>query len=107
MEDFLGFIAVPVLFITVILIAGVVSRAKRRGADRRQEALFVASFPELQPHFHPEKVLKFVSAWRTRAPKPDPLVWNDPPGFGVARVRLSPPGEKGQRAELLDAAGSV
>jgi hypothetical protein len=41
-------------------------KAGRGAANRRSEALFVSTFPELQPHFHPEKVLRFVSAWRPR-----------------------------------------
>jgi uncharacterized membrane protein YgcG len=107
MDEFLGFIAVPALFIAVVLIAGFVSRARTRGANRRQEALFVSSFPELQPHFHPERVLAFVGAWKARVPRPEPLVWKKAPGFGGNRVRLLPRGEKGQPAELLDAADTI
>jgi uncharacterized membrane protein YgcG len=76
-------------------------------ARKRQEALFVATFPELQPYFHPEKVLQFVSGWRPRTPRADTIDWNNPPGFGVPRARLMPKSEKGQSAELLDAAGAA
>ena len=83
------------------------ARGNGNSANRRQEALFVSTFPELQPHFHPEKVLQFVNAWRSRAAKPDTVDWNNPPGFGLSRVRLMPKAEKGQPAELLDAAGAA
>jgi hypothetical protein len=83
------------------------ARGKGNAANRRQEALFVSTFPELQPHFHPEKVLQFVNGWRMRPAKADTAVWNDPPGFAPSRVRLMPTAEKGQPAELLDGAGAV
>jgi len=67
----------------------------------------VSSFPELQPNFHPEKVMQFVGAWRSRKSRPDTTIWNDPPGFGPLRARLMPRSERGQPAELLDAAGAV
>ena len=38
--------------------------AGRNAANKRQEALFVSTFPELQPNFHPQKVLDFIAAWR-------------------------------------------
>jgi uncharacterized membrane protein YgcG len=78
-----------------------------RGAQKRQEALFATTFPELQPHFHPEKVLQFLNAWRSRTARPETVEWNNPPGFGQARMRLMPKTDKGQPAELLDAAGEV
>ena len=81
--------------------------AGRNAANKRQEALFVSTFPELQPNFHPQKVLDFIAAWRSRTPKPDAIVWNNPPGFGPSRVRLIPKSAKGQPAELLDAADAV
>ena len=82
-------------------------RAGGHAAQRRQEALFVSTFPELQPHFHPEKVHAFVNAWRARTPQPAALVWGNPPGFGPARVRLHPATDKGQKAEIVDAADAV
>jgi len=81
--------------------------AGRNAGNKRQEALFVSTFPELQPHFHPEKILQFVNAWRARAVQPGTIEWNNAPGFGSSRVRLMPKSEKGQPAELLDAAGAA
>ena len=78
-------------------------RAGGNAANKRQEALFVSTFPELQPHFHPQKVLEFIGAWRSRVPRPDVVLWNNAPGFGTSRVRLMPKSGKGQPAELLDA----
>jgi uncharacterized membrane protein YgcG len=110
------FKAVIIGGVAIIVIAIVVSAYRNRhrsspgkptAALKRQEALFVSSFPELQPNFHPEKVMQFVSAWRSRKLRPDTITWNDPPGFGPLRARLMPKSEKGQPAELLDAAGDV
>jgi uncharacterized membrane protein YgcG len=75
-----------------------------RAAQRRQEALFVTTFPELQPYFHPEKVLEFVSAWRARASRPETFDWNNPPGLRVQRARFAARREKGQPVDLLDSA---
>ena len=110
------FNAVIIGGVAVIVIAIVVSAYRNRhrsspgrptAANKRQEALFVSSFPELQPNFHPEKVMQFVGAWRSRTPRPDTITWNNPPGFEPLRARLMPKSEKGQPAELLDAAGTV
>jgi len=87
------------------------NRGPRRGADRasaaeRQEALFKATFPELQPLFHPAKVLEFVAAWRARSTHPPGVEWQRPPGLNASRARLSP-GDKGEAVELFDAAGAI
>src|SRR5688572_28172411 len=50
----------------------------------RMEALFSASFPELQPHFHPARVLEYVRARRARVPSGSPTTWRKPPGFPAA-----------------------
>jgi len=85
---------------------GRASRALQEAAQK-QEALFKATFPELQPFFHPKQVLDFVSAWRARNAPPIAFDWTTPAGFGVAKARVGAPGEKGHPVELLDAAGAV
>src|SRR5258706_7184200 len=47
----------------------------------KQEALFQATFPDLQPYFHPEKVLRYVSARRARGVMQGRFTWKNPPGF--------------------------
>ena len=107
-----GVIAFAVIRLVVQLVRGrkgaaTAGRGDNGGLQKRQEALFVTSFPELQPYLHPENVLQFVKAWAGRTPRSETLVWNSPPGFGPSRVRLSPMGEKGQMAELLGEADKV
>ena len=86
------------------IVKGKRAAAATKAAHDRQEALFKATFPELQPYFHPEKVLRFVDAWRLpgRAGKD----WDSPPGLGVARARFGATGPKGQGVDLLDASGA-
>ena len=121
MDDLYGFITTAAIVGVLVSIVVLLSRAKKAAAPadplrlraggaaakKRQEALFVTTFPELQPHLHPEKVLQFVNGWRARTARPDPVVWNNPPGLGVPRVRLQPATDKGQRVELLDAADAL
>ena len=87
------------------LVKGKRELAATKAAHARQEALFRASFPELPPHFHPEKVLRFVEAWRLPGRIGDE--WPSPPGFGVERARFGKAGPKGQPVDLLDAAGAT
>lgn len=110
------FKAIIIALFAVMVIAFVVNAYRHRHrsspgrptkAQRRQEALFTSSFPELQPWFHPENVLQFISAWRSRRPNATTLVWNNPPGFATSRVRLAPMTEKGQPAELLGEGDAV
>jgi hypothetical protein len=77
-----------------------------RKEQQKQEALFKASFPELQPYFHPAKVLEFVRAWRSRSGT-RAYELDDPPGLAVAKARFLQAGPKGQPVELLDSAGAV
>lgn len=105
-----------VLFAAVMYLApGKTTRIKafpglaRRQKERRekQEALFKATFPELQPHLHPEEVLQFVSAWRKRPASPEPFEWRHPRGFASATARFARAGDKGQPAEIVDEGGEV
>jgi len=84
-------------------------RAARDSANSRakQEALFQATFPELQAHFHPEKVLQFVKARRARTGSLIGTTWKNPPGFPAAAVAEIAADAKGEAVRLLDAAGGV
>ena len=102
-----------VVLIIVAIVFIVIFRQSMRGAKDavayrdKSEALFKASFPELQPYFHPKQVLEFVTSWRARNAPPVAFDWSLPPGLGVAKARLGAVGEKGNPVELLDAAGTV
>jgi len=77
----------------------------RAEMNERMEALFRATFPELQPHFHPARVLEYVRARRGHVPSGTPSTWRKPPGFpaaGVAELAIEGPKD---RVRLLDAAG--
>ena len=120
MDDLYGLVTTAVIIGVLVSIAVMLGKARkaapadalglkagRGAAHKRQEALFVTTFPELQPHYHPERILEFVNAWRARTPRTEPVVWNNAPGFGASRVRLQPANDKGQKAELLDTADVV
>ena len=114
MDANLLFLLIPGFFIAVIVVLvvrGIIETARKRRnvvAERqKQEALFQATFPELQPYFHPERVLQFIAAWRKRPVDAGPFEWQDPPGLGAARARFSAAAEKGQPVELVDAAGAI
>jgi hypothetical protein len=91
----------------------VMIRSARRSAEevelarKKQEALFEASFPELQPHFHPEKVLQFVDARRARKEAMGTSTWKNPPGFAAAAIAEFAADPKGEAVRLLDAAGTL
>lgn len=103
--------------VAFIVIAGIVvsiiAMQSRKGARQlaesraKQEALFQASFPELQPHFHPEKVLEFVKARRARARPVVGTSWKKPPGFAAAAVAEIAADPKGEAVRLLDEAGAL
>ena len=105
----LGWIALIVFIVIFIIVARQSMRGAKDAAAARekQEALFKATFPELQPYFHPLKVLQFVSAWRAHAATPPTFEWNHPPALGFTKVRFGPAGEKGRPVEFLDEAGAV
>jgi hypothetical protein len=101
-------------FVVVMLIGRFVSRYGEKltqttahKLSERMEALFRASFPELQPHFHPARVHEFVNARRSRTPSGSPFTWNKPPGFpAAARAELALEGMR-DKVRLLDAAGTL
>jgi hypothetical protein len=102
-------VLVGVIFLFVVFTIAKAFRQTRAGtaAQRKQDALFQASFPELQPHFHPRNVLLFVAAWRARVGHARASEWSKPAGLGVDRARIGGATEKGHPVELLDAAGVV
>jgi len=99
-----GAVAVFILFgiVKAVRAAREVTRSRER-----QEALFQATFPELQPYFHPEKVLEFVKARRARGGSLAGTRWNSPPGFPAAAVAEFAADAKGEAVRLLDGAGQV
>ena len=82
--------AIIVGIVTLLLRLAKANEARVRrmqGESReRMEALFRASFPELQPHFHPARVLEYVRARRSRVPAGASSTWRKPPGFPAAEV---------------------
>jgi uncharacterized membrane protein YgcG len=75
-------------------------------AAQRDEALFVSMFPDLQPWFHPQKLLEYVRARVASRPPQSGKVWNRPPGFGVhdAEIRFD---NGREQVRLRDAAGAA
>src|SRR5689334_6563587 len=104
-----GWLVLVAFIVFFVIVARQSMRwAKDAAAAReKQEALFKAAFPELQPHFHPEKVLQFVAAWDSLGGAPENHEWNYPPGLGFAKARVGPMGSKGRPIEFLDRAGAV
>jgi|SRR5688500_3416305 len=60
------------------------ARGMRGEMNARIEALFKASFPELQPHFHPARVHEFVKERIVRKAPSRNTTWTNPPGFPAA-----------------------
>lgn len=96
-------------------VRGKGSKAARREeelrlqARERDEALFVAQFPELQPHFHPEKLVAFAEEIAVREEFNNlkaPVTWPQPNGFAAATMDLSPDGSR-TLCRVKDAAGAV
>lgn len=81
----------------------------RLQARERDEALFVAQFPELQPHFHPERLVEFAEEIAVREEFNNlkaPVTWKQPNGFAAATMDLSPDGSR-TLCRVKDAAGAV
>jgi hypothetical protein len=75
----------------------------QREMQARQEALFAAGFPELQPHFHPKNVYEYAKARQARKASSGPFQWRNPPGFALATVADVVPDGLKDRVRLLDA----
>jgi len=79
----------------------------RKTGGRRAEALFVSMFPELQPHFHPERVIEFVRARQARTPKREGHTVRNPKGFAAAAAEVRFDDKGREQWRLLDEAGAV
>ena len=102
--------AIPAFFVAVVayvLIANARAARRTRMDKERNEALFRTMFPDLQPHFHPEKLLEFVKARRAQRPGAAGRVWKNPPGFAAADAADIKFDNGRERVRLLDAAGAM
>jgi hypothetical protein len=77
----------------------------RAAMNERMEALFRASFPELQPHFHPRNVFEYAKARQARKASSGPFRWKKPPGFTLADVADVQLEGLRDKVRLLDAGG--
>jgi len=105
-----------VLFIGAVIVAVIGSgflkmalkrrrRASESGLDaEKAEAFFKASFPELQPLFHPQAVVDYVLKRRHRQ-FTDREQWQNPAGFPSAALARFEAVPKGERTHLYDKAG--
>lgn len=104
--------AIAVAVVAIAWVAGRFFAARRpAGASSLQEAdkpgaLFVSMFPELQPYFHPEKLVAYVAARRGRTPARGGFTWKDAPGFDGPTVDIRFVKER-EECALMDAAGAV
>ena len=101
--------AVPAAFFLFVAFAvfSALRAARRVRMDaERNEALFRSMFPDLQPLFHPEKLVQFVNARRSRGAATSASVWKAPPGFAADRAEIQPDGAR-EKVRLLDAAGAL
>jgi hypothetical protein len=86
--------------------SGEASGARAQRTEIRSDAYFKAMFPELQPHFHPEKVVRIVRDRNGRANVADGRRWQYPAGFDVAAAQVAIAGGR-EHIRLLDAAGAL
>lgn len=104
-------LAIIVGIVTLLLRLAKASGARIKRASgemtERMEALFRASFPELQPHFHPARVHQFVKERIARKAPSRDTTWKNPPAFpaaAAAEIELDGPRDK---VRLVDAAGAT
>ena len=105
----LGAFLVVALVLVPILLARAGRRARQGLQQQREknETLFRSMFPELQPYFHPERLIEFVPARLRRGSAATHARWDDPDGFPeAAAADLSRDGER-DRVRLLDAGGAL
>jgi uncharacterized membrane protein YgcG len=114
MDGIFGFVVVGAVMAYLIVVRPLLRFVRNRAtpaesaeqAQARSEALFRATFPDLQPHFHPARVAEYVLARVGGKAAPVAGVIERPPGFGAAaRARVSA-APKGERTVLEDAAGA-
>lgn len=112
MEGNLGFVLFAVVMVLLLVVRPLVGlwRDRRQHlagieAAGRSEALFQSMFPELQPLFHPERVVEYVVSRVRQGAAPVDGILEKPRGFPAAaraRVEITP---KGERTFLEDEAG--
>jgi uncharacterized membrane protein YgcG len=96
-------------FVVIGAIAAVVIYFRvrhSRAAQRRNEALFVTMFPDLQPWYHPAKLFAYATARLMQTPPRTGKVWKDPPGFEGETADIKFEGER-EIVRILDAAGAL
>lgn len=114
MDGMLGFWIFGAILFVIIVVMPIRSAFKRRRDTQdteklrgKNEALFRSMFPELQPHFHPERLVEFAQArlgrsWSAKAR------WANPAGFpGAAVAELKAEERDRERVRLLDRAGML
>ena len=73
---------------------------------QRSDAYFRTMFPELQPYFHPEKVVRFVRERNGTRDVVDGYTWRDAPGFNTATAVAAISGGR-ERIRLSDSGGAT
>ena len=106
--------AVPIGFLAFFVFVAVSAyrhNAKRQAFAQenaeRSEAMFQSMFPDLQPHFHPARLVEYVAARRARQPPKGGFTWKRPPGFAAADAADIQLDGGRERVRLLDAAGAL
>ena len=114
MDGMLGFWIFGAILFVIIIVMPIRSAFNRRRDVQdteklrgKNEALFHSMFPELQPHFHPERLVEFAQgrlgrSWSAKAR------WANPAGFpGAAVAELKAEERDRERVRLLDTAGML
>ena len=73
---------------------------------QRSDAFFRTMFPELQPYFHPEKVVRLVRERNGTRNVTDGHTWRNLPGFETATATVVISGGR-ERIRLTDSAGAL
>lgn len=114
-DGLLVFLALGGFVLIVVLRAFFSARAQRSreqsaaSEKARNEALFRSMFPELQPHFHPERLVEFVAArikGKANARGKRAWDWNNPPGFPGLHADFAAT-DKGEHVTLKDPDGKA
>jgi len=101
--------AIAVAIVAIAWFAGRLFRARRPAGSPssvdKSEALFASMFPELQPHFHPEKLVAYVAA-RRGGPRPAMASRGRKRRFGGVSVDIRFVKDR-EECALVDAVGAV
>jgi uncharacterized membrane protein YgcG len=106
----LFFVGALAVFALLVGLPMYFARRRRQGLaeeNARNETLYVSMFPELQPLYHPERLVAFVEARLARR-STSPAArkawgWDNPPGFDGYRAEFTRT-DKGEAARLVDTA---